>query len=103
VRVATIEIELSKYAAKKVIAIVMNGATFNEASEIDYLMTNVDGSTATGEWIVKTYEIDYLMTNVDGLTATGEWIVKTYSKRNLSEVFYREAKGWLRLSCCAFK
>jgi hypothetical protein len=49
VRVATIEIELSKYAAKKVIAIVMNGATFNEANEIDYLMTNVDGSTATGE------------------------------------------------------
>jgi hypothetical protein len=80
VRVATIEIEFSKYAAKKVIAIVMNGATFNEASEIDYLMTNVDGSTATGEWIVKTY-----------------------SKRNLSEVFYREAKGWLGLSCCAFK
>ncbi len=79
-RVATIEIELSKYAAKKVIAIVMNWATFNEASEIDYFMTNVDGSTATGEWIVKTS-----------------------SKRNLSEVFYREAKGWLRLSCCAFK
>jgi hypothetical protein len=47
----------------------MNGATFNEASEIDYLTTNVEGSTATGEWIVKTY-----------------------SKRNLSEVFYREAK-----------
>jgi hypothetical protein len=47
--VATIEIKLSKYATKKVIAIVMNGATFDKASEIDYLMTNVDGSTATGE------------------------------------------------------
>jgi len=45
--VATIEIELAKYAAKKLIAIVMNGATFDEASEIDYLMTNVNGSTAT--------------------------------------------------------
>jgi hypothetical protein len=53
--VATIVIELSKYAAKKVIAIVMNGATFDKACEINYLMTNVDGATATGEWIVKTY------------------------------------------------
>jgi hypothetical protein len=53
--VATIEIELSKYAAKKVIAIVMNGSTFDEARKINYLMTNVDGATATGEWIVKTY------------------------------------------------
>jgi hypothetical protein len=45
--VATIEIELSKYATKKVIAIIMNGATFDEASKSDYLMTNVNGSTAT--------------------------------------------------------
>jgi hypothetical protein len=53
--VATIKIELAKYAAKKLIAIVMNGATCDEASEIDYLMTNVNGSTAAGEWIVKIY------------------------------------------------
>jgi hypothetical protein len=53
--VATIKIELLKYAAQKVIAIVMNGATFDEASKIDYFMTNVNGSPATGEWIVKTY------------------------------------------------
>ena len=33
----------------------MNAATFDEASEIDYLMTNVDFSTVTGEWIAKTY------------------------------------------------
>ena len=52
--VATIEIQLAKYAANKLIAIVMNGATFDEASEIDHFMTNVNGSTATGEWIVKT-------------------------------------------------
>ena len=30
-------------------------ATFDKASEIDYSMTNVNGSTGIGEWIVKTY------------------------------------------------
>lgn len=72
--VATQEIELSKSGAKKVIAIVMNRATVDEASEIDYLMTNIDLSIATAEWIVKTY-----------------------SQRNWIEVFYRESKGWLGL------
>ncbi|WP_445242697.1 hypothetical protein [Microcoleus sp. S28C3] len=33
----------------------MNAGTFDEASEIDYLMTNVDFSTVTGEWIAMTY------------------------------------------------
>ena len=33
----------------------MNAATFDEASEIDYLMTKVKFPTATGEWIAKTY------------------------------------------------
>jgi SRSO17 transposase len=72
--VTTIEIELSKYTGKKVVAIVMNAATVEQASEIDYLMTNVELSTATEEWVVKTY-----------------------SQRNWVEVFYREAKGWLGL------
>jgi Transposase DDE domain len=52
----------------------MNAATFSEASEIDYLMTNVELSKATAEWIVKSY-----------------------SQRNLIEFFYLEAKGWLGL------
>ena len=72
--VATRKIELSKLTGKKVIAIVMNAATYDEATDIDYLMTNVDL-----------------------LALTEEWIVKTYSQRNLVEVFYREAKGWLGL------
>ena len=72
--VARTEIELSKYTGKKVIAIVMNAATYESASEIDYLITNVELSTATEEWVVKTY-----------------------SQRNWVEVFYREAKGWLGL------
>jgi SRSO17 transposase len=72
--VAIREIELSKYRCKKVIAIVMNADTFGEATDVDYLITNVDSSIATEEWIVKTY-----------------------SQRNWVEVFYREAKGWLGL------
>ena len=55
-------------------AIVMNASTFDEASDIDYFITNVVGSIATPEWIVTTY-----------------------SQRNWVEVFYREAKGWLGL------
>ena len=50
----------------------MNTANYDEASEIDYLITNVDAEKGTEEWIVKTY-----------------------SERNWVEVFYREAKGWL--------
>ena len=72
--VATREIELSKLTGKKVIAIVMNADTFEQASDIDYLIANVDLSTATAEWIVNTY-----------------------AQRNWIEVFYREAKGWLGL------
>ncbi|TAG37294.1 MAG: IS701 family transposase, partial [Oscillatoriales cyanobacterium] len=68
-------VELSKCTGKKVMAIVMNAETFDTATEIDYLMTNVDLSTATEKWIVKTY-----------------------SQRNWVEVFYREAKGWLGLN-----
>jgi len=72
--VARTEIELSKLTGKKVIAIVMNTANYDEASDIDYLITNVDAEKGTEEWIVKTY-----------------------SERNWVEVFYREAKGWLGL------
>ena len=51
----------------------MNAATSDEASEIDYLMSNVELSKATGEWVVKTY-----------------------SQRNWVEVFYREALVMVR-------
>ena len=39
-------------------------------------------------------EIDYLITNKDSETVTGEWIVTTFSNRNYMEKFYRETKGW---------
>jgi SRSO17 transposase len=73
--VATVEVELSQLEGTRTVAIVMNASTFEQASDIDYLITNVDSSIATAEWIVTTY-----------------------AQRNWVEVFYREAKGWLGLS-----
>ena len=72
--VATKEIEISGLSGKRNIAIVMNAATFSEATDIDYFITNVSSSIVTPQWIVDTY-----------------------SHRNWVEVFYREAKGWLGL------
>lgn len=66
--VATVEVELSQLEGTKTIAIAMNASTFNEASDIDYFITNVDSTIATVEWIVTTY-----------------------AQRNWVEVFYREA------------
>ncbi len=73
--VATREVEISRLEGNRTIAIVMNASSFDNASDIDYFITNVDSSKATAEWIVMTY-----------------------SQRNWVEVFYREAKGWLGLS-----
>jgi hypothetical protein len=50
-------------------------------------------NAATGD---ETNEINYLMSNVELSTATGEWVVKTYSQRNWVEVFYREALVMVR-------
>jgi hypothetical protein len=44
--VASIEVELSRLEGKRTIAIVMNASTFDEASDIDYFITNVVGSIA---------------------------------------------------------
>jgi hypothetical protein len=73
--VSTVEVELSQLEGTRTIAIVMNASTFDQASDIDYFITNEDSSIATAEWIVTTY-----------------------TQRNWVEVFYREAKGWLGLS-----
>lgn len=72
--VATKEVEISRLEGKRSIAIVMNAATFSDATDIDYFITNVATSVVTPEWIVNTY-----------------------SQRNWVEVFYREAKGFLGL------
>ncbi len=72
--VAIIEAEISKLEGIRKIAIVMSAPVFEDAEDIDYLITNVGGEKLTEQWIVDTY-----------------------SERNWVEVFYREAKGWLGL------
>ena len=72
--VAIIDVEISKLIGQRKIAIVMSAPVFEDAEDIDYLITNVEGEKVTEEWIVKTY-----------------------GQRNWVEVFYREAKGWLGL------
>jgi hypothetical protein len=76
--VAPVEVELSQLEGTRTIAIVMNACSFQQASDLDYFITNVDGSTATAESIVTTY-----------------------SQRNWIEGFYREALvlvGAIRIS-----
>ena len=53
--VVTKEVEISRLDGKRSIAIVMNAATFSEATDIDYFITNVSSSIVTSEWIVNTY------------------------------------------------
>ena len=72
--VVTFKAEISQLEGERTFAIVMNASSVEEATDIDYLMTNVSPEKATAEWIVMTY-----------------------SKRNWVEVFDREAKGWLGL------
>ncbi len=72
--VAIISAEISQLKGERKIAIVMNAPAFEDAEDIDYLITNVEGKKVTEEWIVETY-----------------------GQRNWVEVFYREAKGWLGL------
>ncbi len=72
--VAIIEVEISKLEGPRKIAIVMNAPFFEDADDIDYLITNVEPELVTEQWIVDTY-----------------------SQRNWVEVFYREVKGWLGL------
>ncbi len=73
--VAILSVEICQLEGQRKIAIVMNAPVFEEAEDIDYLITNVEGEIVTEPWIVETYSV-----------------------RNWVEVFYREAKGWLGLS-----
>jgi hypothetical protein len=47
--VATLEVELSRLEGTRTNAIVMNASTFEQASDLDYFITNVDGSTGKRE------------------------------------------------------
>ena len=66
VYVATVKVELNGLEGTRIVAIVMNAPSFEEAEDIDYLLTNVEASLATPNWVVETY-----------------------SQRNWIEVFYR--------------
>ena len=73
--VAAIEVYMPQMSGKRTVAIQINAAMFEEASEVDYYITN------------QTKEI-----------ASAKWIALAYSQRNWIEVFYREAKGWLGIA-----
>lgn len=68
--VATRQFELPGQSWKSTIAIVINAKNFNDASNIDYFIINVESEKATGEGFIKTYY-----------------------HRNWVAGFYREAKG----------
>jgi hypothetical protein len=70
--VATFRGEISRLEGMRTFAIVMNAESLEAATDVDYLLTNVEPDRVTEKWIVETY-----------------------SQRNWVEVFYREAKGWL--------
>ena len=74
VQVTTRKVKLRGLEGERTVAIVMNASSPEDATEIDYLVTNKLGNEVTAEWFVKTF-----------------------SKRNYIEQFYREAKGWLGL------
>lgn len=42
-------------------------------------------------------DIDYFITNVNPNLVTSQWVVETYSQRNWVEVFYREACMMVRV------
>jgi SRSO17 transposase len=70
--VATIEVYMPQMSGKRIVAIQINAATFAEASDVDYFISNQSKDIASAQWIALAY-----------------------SQRNWIEVFYREAKGWL--------
>lgn len=70
--VAVFNARISSLGGERTLAIVMNASSFEEATDIDYLITNIDLSQVSAEWIIQTY-----------------------SQRNWVEVFYRDAKSWL--------
>lgn len=73
--VALIQVHVPKLEGARTIAIQVNAATWEQATEIDYFLTNAPEKFLSAAWVATTY-----------------------SQRNWIEVFYREAKGWLGLS-----
>jgi len=78
--VATVEVKVSQLKGTRTIAIVMNDSCFSNATEIDYLITNIESAQITPAWVIQTY-----------------------SQRNWVEVFYREVKGNLGWRECQLR
>ena len=95
--VAIISAEISQLKGQRKIAIVtdIRQVALREARGRGSLAPRVLMNAPVFE---EAEDIDYLITNVEGEIVTEEWIVETYGQRNWVEVFYREAKGWLGLS-----
>ena len=53
--IAIREVEISSLKGCRNIAIVMNAPTLSEATEVDYLITNVSSTIVTPQWIITTY------------------------------------------------
>ncbi len=49
--VAIIEVEISQLEGQRKIAIVMNAPFFEDADDVDYLITNVELELVTEQWI----------------------------------------------------
>ena len=58
--VATIKAEIKGLDGQRTIAIVMNISSVESATEIDYLITNKQDESVTGEWIVTTFSCEKL-------------------------------------------
>jgi hypothetical protein len=73
--VTVMPIHFPKLTGTRYLAVQLNAPSVEEATEIDYFITN-----ETGE------------------VAKPAWVASNYSARNWIEVFYRETKGWLGMA-----
>ena len=73
--VVTFNIHFPKLIGTRILAIQLNAPTVEEATEVDYFLTNGPEERAIAAWIAIEY-----------------------SSRNWIEVFYRETKGWLGMA-----
>ncbi len=53
--VTILQVEISRLEGIRSVAIVMNADTFEEATDIDYFITNVNPTKVTPQWVVETY------------------------------------------------
>ena len=53
--VAIAEVKISRLEGQRKIAVVMNAPIFEDAEDVDYLITNVEEKIVTEQWIVNTY------------------------------------------------